>query len=76
MQGPFSKEMNIEIIKKYDIDMLVTKDSGKVGGTIEKLEAAKEMGIPVIIISRPQNKEESFFESAQELIDKVSEING
>lgn len=74
MQGPFSKEMNIEMIKKYDIDALVTKDSGKVGGTIEKLEAAKELSIPVIIISRPQNKEESAFDSAQELIDKVSEI--
>lgn len=76
MQGPFSKAMNIEIIIKYDIDILVTKDSGKVGGTVEKLEAAKEMNIPVIIISRPHNKEKSVFDSVDELVDKVSEIYG
>ncbi len=74
MQGPFSKAMNIEMINKYDIDILVSKDSGQVGGTIEKLEAAKEMNIPVIIISRPRNQEELVFNSIDELIDKVSEI--
>lgn len=76
MQGPFTKEMNIELIKKYDIDILVTKESGKVGGTSQKVEAAKQMGIPVIIISRPEINQEFVFESIDELIDKVCEING
>lgn len=73
MQGPFSKEMNMEIIKKYSIDILVTKESGRVGGTIQKLEAAKEMGIPVIIISRPRVKQGIIFNNIDEL---VGEING
>lgn len=76
MQGPFTRQMNIEIIKKYDIDILVTKDSGKVGGTIQKLEAAKQVGIPVIIISRPEEKQESAFNDIHKLLDKVSEIYG
>ncbi|WP_432401680.1 precorrin-6A reductase [Wukongibacter sp. M2B1] len=76
MQGPFSKEMNMEIIKKYNIDILVTKDSGKVGGTIEKFEAAKEMGIPVIVISRPRLKESTVLNNIDDLIFKVSELYG
>lgn len=76
MQGPFSKDMNIEIIKKYNIDILVTKDSGKVGGTLEKFEAAKEMGIPVIVISRPELRQGTIFNNIDELILKVSELYG
>lgn len=76
MQGPFTKEMNIEIIKKYSIGVLVTKDSGKVGGTIQKLEAAKQAGIRVIIISRPEEKQEVAFDDIHRLLDKVSEIYG
>jgi len=76
MQGPFSKEMNMEIIKKYNIKILVTKDSGRVGGTAEKLEAAKQMEVSVIMISRPQVNQEVYFEDIDELVDKVSEIYG
>ncbi len=50
IQGPFSKELNKAIIDQYGIDVLVTKDSGKEGGLIEKLQAAKETGIPVILV--------------------------
>lgn len=76
IQGPFSKEMNVEIMRKYNIRILVTKDSGRVGGTTEKLEAAKEMEVPVVMISRPEVKQETYFESIDELVDKVSEIYG
>lgn len=76
IQGPFTREMNVELLKKYDIDMLVTKDSGKIGGTIEKLEAAKKLNIPVIIISRPKVIEGLVFDSIDRLLDKVCEING
>lgn len=76
MQGPFTKEMNIQLLKKYSIEILVTKDSGKVGGTIQKLEAAKEIGIHVVIISRPKENQESVFEDIHKLLDEVSEIYG
>ncbi|SHJ84163.1 cobalt-precorrin-6A reductase [Paramaledivibacter caminithermalis] len=76
MQGPFTKEMNKELIRKYDIRILVTKDSGKIGGTDEKLAAAEQMGIPVIIISRPEEKQGLIFNDVDKLINKVSEIYG
>lgn len=76
IQGPFTMEMNVELLKKYDIDMLVTKDSGKIGGTIEKLKSAKKLNIPVIIISRPKVIEGLVFDNIDRLLDKVCEING
>ncbi len=54
MKGPFSREMNEVICRDYDIDALVTKASGSSGGVKEKLEAADRIGIPVILIDRPE----------------------
>ncbi|MDK2919070.1 MAG: precorrin-6A/cobalt-precorrin-6A reductase [Candidatus Petromonas sp.] len=76
MQGPFSKGMNMEIIKKYGIDILVTKDSGKIGGTEEKLEAAMNCGISVLMIARPTQYTENVCSTIEEVINKVSEIYG
>ncbi len=56
LQGPFSVEMNLAILKQYDIRHLVTKNSGRAGGYREKLEAAERIGIPVYVIE-PENAE-------------------
>lgn len=53
MQGPFSHELNKELYKKYQTDVIVTKNSGFVGGTDTKLTAAIELGLPVVMIDRP-----------------------
>lgn len=50
MQGPFSLEMNVALMRQFDIGCLVTKQSGKNGGFMEKIEAAKQLGIPVYVI--------------------------
>ena len=54
LQGPFSREMNAAMLRQYRIRYLVTKDGGEPGGFREKAEAAKEMGVEVILISRPE----------------------
>lgn len=53
MFGPFSTEMNEVLIKEFNIKYLVTKDSGSKGGFMEKIEAAANTGIIVILIDRP-----------------------
>lgn len=53
MQGPFDKELNKAMIRQYDIKHLITKDSGKSGGTEDKAEAAAECGIKLHLIARP-----------------------
>ncbi|MPM34804.1 Cobalt-precorrin-6A reductase [bioreactor metagenome] len=54
MKGPFSKELNKAFIKDYNIEAILLKDSGIEGGTIEKLQAAKECGKKIILIGRPK----------------------
>lgn len=56
MQGPFSKEMNLAMIRQYQASVLVTKESGKTGGEDTKLAAAGEAQIPSYIILRPDEK--------------------
>ena len=52
---PFSEVDNIQLLKNYNIQILVSKDSGKSGGLLEKINAAKERDIPVILIQRPDD---------------------
>ena len=42
MQGPFSQELNVALIKQSGIGVLVTKQSGKSGGFEEKISAAEQ----------------------------------
>lgn len=55
-QGPFSVEDNEEIIKRYNIKYMVTKESGIVGGFVEKLEAANNQGVFVALVKRPEEE--------------------
>lgn len=57
MQGPFTTEMNEAMIHQYGISCLVTKQSGRTGGYLEKLEAARNAGIPVYVIGNPVEEE-------------------
>lgn len=57
MQGPFTREMNTAMLRMLDCRVLVTKDSGREGGTPEKLAAAADCGATVILISRPADGE-------------------
>ena len=53
MQGPFSQEMNVAMLKQINAEILVTKDSGKSGGFIEKQQAAKQANVKMLMIERP-----------------------
>ncbi len=52
-RGPFTVQHNVEQIKRFDIATLVTKDGGKEGGYPEKLEAARQCGVRMIVVRRP-----------------------
>ena len=56
MQGPFSKEMNVALIHQFDIAWMVSKESGRAGGFLEKYQAAKETGCKMIVIGRPKEE--------------------
>jgi len=58
--GPFSYEDNYRLWRELGADVVVTKDSGIAGGFTEKLNAAKDLGIEVVIISRPESGSECY----------------
>ncbi|MGX8909419.1 cobalt-precorrin-6A reductase [Streptomyces netropsis] len=51
-RGPFTVEGEAELLRRHGIDVLVTKDSGA-AATAAKLVAARQAGIPVVIVRRP-----------------------
>lgn len=57
MQGPFAKDLNVALIRHCGARWLVTKDTGRVGGFPQKIEAAREAGARVILVSRPDPDE-------------------
>ena len=59
MKGPFSFEMNRALLKDTGSSFLVTKDGGASGGTEAKFKAARELGVEVILIARPEEDGET-----------------
>lgn len=53
MQGPFSEEMNLAMLRNVSASFLVTKDGGEPGGFYAKISAAKKANARVIVIGRP-----------------------
>lgn len=54
MKGAASLEENIELIEKYNASVMITKESGEIGGVIEKIQAANEKNVAVVMIQRPE----------------------
>ncbi len=60
MQGPFSVELNMAMLKEYQIEWFVTKESGKEGGFPEKCEAARRVKTKLLVIGRPGKQEDGY----------------
>ena len=57
MKGAASLKENIDLIEKYNASVMITKESGEIGGVIEKIESANQKDISLVMIKRPIIKE-------------------
>ena len=73
MQGPFSEELNIAMLKAASAKFLVTKDGGSIGGFHAKILAAQNTGVQTIVIGRPEKEQGLTF---SEVIDYLCEKYG
>ena len=53
MQGPFSQRANEALWSDWSVDCVVAKDSGAAGGLPAKIEAARALKIPLLVVRRP-----------------------
>ena len=71
-QGPFSQEWDEAMFKQLGIEVVITKESGKVGGTLEKVQACLSLNIPLVILKRPLSVAQDC--SVNEFIKHLEEI--
>ncbi len=74
MQGPFSRELNVALLRQFGIKTLVTKDGGAAGGMPEKLAAAAEFGARVVVMGRPEAEVGGL--TAEEICAAVARLEG
>lgn len=70
MQGPFSQEMNVAMLRAVQAAYLVTKDAGEKGGFGKKAAAAREAGAVLVVVGRPAQRDGLDFSSTAELLER------
>lgn len=71
VQGPFSHELNLALFREFRADVMVTKNSGTVGGTDLKITAAMELDMTVVVVKRPPVDRKQIFQSVPDLLEYI-----
>ncbi|MDO6512547.1 precorrin-6A/cobalt-precorrin-6A reductase [Neptuniibacter sp. 2_MG-2023] len=69
--GPFNHADEKQLLIQYDVDLLVSKNSGG-SATEAKLAAARELGVPVFMLERPQlPASDCLLDSVNDVVNKI-----
>lgn len=74
-RGPFTLEGEIALMRDHGVDLLVTKESGG-GATASKLDAARALGIPVLLVARPPDPPGPIARNVGEALDWIRRTLG
>ncbi|MBI4855748.1 MAG: precorrin-6A reductase [Acetobacterium woodii] len=75
IKGPYNEALNIELFKYCNASVLVTKESGNMGGVVDKIKAAKKLGMKIILVDRIEACCSNKFNSIEELLKCVDRID-
>jgi precorrin-6A/cobalt-precorrin-6A reductase len=71
-RGPFTVDAEAELLAEHGIDTLVTKNSGA-AATAAKLSAAREAGVRVVMVRRPDPPSGPLVETVEDALDWVAD---
>ena len=54
VRGPFGKDMNVALLRHFGAQVMVTKEDGTAGGLGDKVGACLELGLPLVVVRRPE----------------------
>ena len=74
MQGPISYEVEKAFIHQFDAKAIITKDSGIEGGVLEKLNAARECNIKIILIEKTKFEYDIEFNDPESLVKYLRQL--
>lgn len=75
IKGPFSHALNVALFKEYRTEVVITKNSGTIGGADTKISAAMELGLPLIVIDRPAIGYKNLCQTQAEVMALLSDTN-
>ncbi|MEW6446504.1 MAG: precorrin-6A reductase [Bacillota bacterium] len=73
LEGPAGVELNEALFRAYRATVVVTKESGTLGGQEAKIQAALRLKIPVVVVRRPPEEPEALYELAA-LVEEVDKV--
>ena len=66
--------MNVATLKLTQAEWFVTKESGKNGGYEEKVRAAQDAGVHLVVVGRPEETGESLEQVKEILKDRFGDV--
>ena len=72
--GGGSKDFNKALFAEYGAQAVIMKDSGKQGKTSEKIEAALELGMKILIIDRKKKEYDHVFDNEKDIVDFIRQV--
>ncbi len=74
IKGPFSHQLNVALFREYGADVIITKNSGKIGGADTKISAAIELSLPIVVIGRPNINYRNLCQTQEQVVNMVKHI--